>query len=709
MAWIPLKIGTKPKIDTLIANTICYASPEVYAYFNQAKYVLLKSLPKNTILQLLEVKLYEKNRVFVHNCPDDSTVFLRKFDTDYITRLTEVELNTSSEVNESLNHLNELLPNSENCNLVPIRNEQVLSIGSTRFEVKTCKPTSQGILTENTKITVLFEKENNEKRTEDVVKVFRYSCPFFAKIDNYHEILFSSMQRNMLTSYVLQVSEIPSDLAQKLIEDASDFDYLTSNVAFIHHHCDKATYGRFNFLPGGKTLYEVPILLCQSLPKGQMFFTPFGLQNYGIELDSRATFPMLKKISSKKVKEADEVHAIPIKLYSAVSEEDYDKALSNFFEKEKIVSFSEDGTSLVEVPFTKSSCKSINVPKRIEFELKISKHESNAQGSHFRISTKTKLIRSSICPRSIPPITKTYSPTSTRYNIMNVLPDFIMVKSKKIYELLFDAKMSNILMYGHQGSGKDEVLKGLKYFSGLTLLEYDAKTSILSDSSGATEAKLRNVYENAKISSGGASILVLKNVHVLAKNRDGILDHRVLSVIEEILQEGNLKVIGEADVKSNVDVRLMELFDYSIAIENPDLAESRLEILEWLLQTSSAAYFEKSTLETISKLCPGFMFEDLKALADISVMNAHRRVDFVEDIHHSVLVTQSDLELAMEHVRNNTDAIGVPKIPQVQFQDVGGLSKQKQEILDLLVPLLNPELQQSGFGRSGILFFGKQI
>lgn len=66
----------------------------------------------------------------------------------------------------------------------------------------------------------------------------------------------------------------------------------------------------------------------------------------------------------------------------------------------------------------------------------------------------------------------------------------------------------------------------------------------------------------------------------------------------------------------------------------------------------------------------------------------------------------------MEHIQSIlADAIGAPKIPKVQFQDVGGLNVQKQEILNLLMPLLNPELQQiqqtgSGFGRSGILMYG---
>ena len=85
-------------------------------------------------------------------------------------------------------------------------------------------------------------------------------------------------------------------------------------------------------------------------------------------------------------------------------------------------------------------------------------------------------------------------------------------------------------------------------------------------------------------------------------------------------------------------------------------------------------------------------------------------MDFNPQIHHSILLQKLDFDTSMEHIRSiMSDAIGAPKIPKVKFQDIGGLQLQKQEILNLLMPLLNPDLQQSGLSRSGILMYGKKL
>ena len=48
-------------------------------------------------------------------------------------------------------------------------------------------------------------------------------------------------------------------------------------------------------------------------------------------------------------------------------------------------------------------------------------------------------------------------------------------------------------------------------------------------------------------------------------------------------------------------------------------------------------------------------------------------IDFDENYDHSIFLEQSDCDSAMEHIQSIlADAIGAPKIPKVQFQDVGG-------------------------------------
>lgn len=54
-----------------------------------------------------------------------------------------------------------------------------------------------------------------------------------------------------------------------------------------------------------------------------------------------------------------------------------------------------------------------------------------------------------------------------------------------------------------------------------------------------------------------------------------------------------------------------------------------------------------------------------------------------------------------------TESLGAPKVPKVQWSDVGGLEDVKQEIIKTInLPLKHPELLKTGLKRSGILLYG---
>lgn len=66
-------------------------------------------------------------------------------------------------------------------------------------------------------------------------------------------------------------------------------------------------------------------------------------------------------------------------------------------------------------------------------------------------------------------------------------------------------------------------------------------------------------------------------------------------------------------------------------------------------------------------------------------------------------INQEDFDKAIEILRaEHSDAIGAPKIPNVSWQDIGGLIDVKEELLDTIqLPLQHPELFASGLRRSG--------
>ena len=72
-------------------------------------------------------------------------------------------------------------------------------------------------------------------------------------------------------------------------------------------------------------------------------------------------------------------------------------------------------------------------------------------------------------------------------------------------------------------------------------------------------------------------------------------------------------------------------------------------------------------------------------------------------------LTAADFAAALDQARSSySESIGAPKIPNVTWDDVGGLAAVKSEILDTIqLPLEHPELFADGLKkRSGVLLYG---
>jgi len=105
---------------------------------------------------------------------------------------------------------------------------------------------------------------------------------------------------------------------------------------------------------------------------------------------------------------------------------------------------------------------------------------------------------------------------------------------------------------------------------------------------------------------------------------------------------------------------------------------------------------------------------DIHSLAlrarDMSLKRAQESSIPIETILQAGLsVTSADISTALNDARSSySDSIGAPKIPNVSWDDIGGLQHVKDDILDTIqLPLQHPELFAQGLKkRSGILLYG---
>lgn len=283
-----------------------------------------------------------------------------------------------------------------------------------------------------------------------------------------------------------------------------------------------------------------------------------------------------------------------------------------------------------------------------------------------------------------------------------------------------------VLLKGARGSGKKTLARWVAQKAGVHLVEINC-FDLVADTEARTEGVLRARFEQT--ASCAPAILLLQNVDALARKSQALetgQEPTMASVLQDCF-EG----LRQATVSSNLPVAvfgttsdadkcptgILGCFKHEVQIDAPGEPQ-RLAILETCLAGASLSTdVNLASVATQTAALVAADLVDLVARAKMASMERLRKVRGhqeqpirdIDIISAGFCITAKDFEVGLNKARQSySESIGAPKIPNVTWDDVGGLASVKDDILDTIqLPLEHPELFSDGLKkRSGILLYG---
>ncbi|KAG5949637.1 peroxisomal assembly protein [Claviceps sorghi] len=247
---------------------------------------------------------------------------------------------------------------------------------------------------------------------------------------------------------------------------------------------------------------------------------------------------------------------------------------------------------------------------------------------------------------------------------------------------------------------------------------------ILSEGGGSgsdvkTEGLLRSRAERAISCGKDCCALLIQHVEALSADR-------IETTMKDILQDVSVLIATTNEVDQVPD-GVRALFTHELEMGAPDEPE-REAILRNIVDDRGLALEPSLNLNSIALKTAALVAGDLVDVVERASLAQYARLEnlsarnsksldgevTVRDIQvaggpFARCLTASDFEVAVEAARKNfSDSIGAPKIPNVTWDDVGGLGNVKDAVTETIqLPLERPELFAKGLKkRSGILFYG---
>jgi len=292
------------------------------------------------------------------------------------------------------------------------------------------------------------------------------------------------------------------------------------------------------------------------------------------------------------------------------------------------------------------------------------------------------------------------------------------LKYPEVFRRLGVDAPKGVFLYGPPGCGKTLIARAVAneteaYFTHISGPE------IMGKFYGESEARLRSVFEDAQ--KHAPAIIFIDEIDAIAPKREEMggekqVERRVvaqlLALMDGLESRGEIIVIAATNIPNTIDPALRRpgRFDREISIPIPD-RNGRLQILQIYTRGMPLAEDARPVrnsisngvnLEKLADMTHGFVGADIEALAREAAMSALRKIlpkiDFeLADIPYETLmelqVTMDNFLEAMTEVEPSAIREFFVEVPDVKWEDVGGLEDMKRDLIEAIEwPLKYPEL-----------------
>lgn len=333
-----------------------------------------------------------------------------------------------------------------------------------------------------------------------------------------------------------------------------------------------------------------------------------------------------------------------------------------------------------------------------------------------------------------PPMKPAVTYNYVRQSVASVPKPYIAPLQRRLRELLAAATSPRavhlgmdpmiVLLHSTQRNiGKATLASKAASDLGLHVFDIDAYDLVAEGGSGGdvkTEALFKARVERALTCGADCTVILVRHVEALTAER-------MVTAIKDTVPDVRVLIATTTEIE-NISDGVRSLFTHELEIMAPDEGE-REGTLQDIVDDRAIRLGHNVDLASIAVKTAALVAGNLVDIVDRAVVARRDRLkklvtkgslegEGTEVLVRDVLVsggedarcvTKADFDLAVEAARKNfADAIGAPKIPNVSWDDVGGLTNVKDAVMETIqLPLERPELFAKGMKkRSGILFYG---